>query len=166
MQKTVTTKSGAEFRVRRAVRDDLADIVALLTDDPLGQTRESADLSAYERAFTLVDEDANQFLAAVEDDAGTLVGTFQLTTIPGLSRGGTTRLQVEGVRIARAARGAGLGHALFDWIEQFASSRGATLLQLTSDRSRADALRFYTALGYSPSHEGFKKSVPIGTPGS
>jgi GNAT superfamily N-acetyltransferase len=81
---------------------------------------------------------------------------MQLTLIPGLSRGGAKRLHIEAVRVAASARGGGLGSALFDWAHAYGRSRGATLAQLTSDKSRSGAHRFYEKLGYRASHEGFK----------
>ncbi len=131
-------------------------MVALLTDDPLGSYRESDDLAGYERAFRAIDRDPNQFLAAVRDPTGVLVGTMQLTLIPGLSRSATTRLQIEAVRVARSAQGAGLGAAMFRWAHDYGRDHGAGLAQLTTDKSRTDAHRFYARLGYEATHEGLK----------
>jgi GNAT superfamily N-acetyltransferase len=143
------------FLLRRATAGDLPAVVALLADDPLGATRESADLAPYEVAFAAVDADPAHLLL-VADDGGTVVGTLQLTFVPGLSRGGALRAQVEGVRVAAAARGRGLGEAMLRWCADEARRRGAALVQLTTDKRRADAHRFYERLGYVASHEGFK----------
>lgn len=147
---------GRTFTVARAREDDVPDLVRLLTDDPLGAGRESADLTPYLAAFRAVDRDPAHLLVAVRDEEGDVVGTAQLTLIPGMARAGTTRLQVEAVRIAPAVRGAGLGTALFAWVHEYGRRHGAGLVQLTSDKSRTDAVRFYERLGYRASHEGLK----------
>jgi GNAT superfamily N-acetyltransferase len=141
--------------LRRAAAADLPSIVTLLADDVLGAVREVADLAPYEAAFAMVDADPAHLLV-VADDGGALVGTLQLTFLPGLSRGGTLRAQVEGVRVAAAVRGRGLGEAMLRWCAEEARRRGATLVQLTTDKRRTDAHRFYARLGYVASHEGFK----------
>ncbi|QVQ52102.1 GNAT family N-acetyltransferase [Spiractinospora alimapuensis] len=151
--------NGDEFTVRRATAEDVTSLVALLRDDVLGAGRENADSSAYERAFQAIDQDPNQFLAVVRDAYGALAGTMQLTLIPGLSRGGATRLQIEAVRLASTARGTGLGSRLFDWAHDFGRRNGATLAQLTTDKTRVDARRFYDRLGYTATHEGLKLAL-------
>lgn len=155
----LTTATG-RYTVRRARIDDLVQIVALLTDDVLGRGRESEEPEGYRTAFAEIAADPNQFLAVVDAADGGLVATMQLTLIPGLSRGGTKRLQVEGVRVAGSERGSGLGTALFQWAETYARGRGATLLQLTTDKQRPDAHRFYEQLGYVATHEGYKRALP------
>ncbi len=147
------------YAVERARLQDLPALVALLTDDPLGAHRETTDLTVYERAFDAIDRDPHQFLAAVRDPGGVLVGTMQLTVIPGLSRGGTTRLQIEAVRVADSARGSGLGSAMFAWAHDYGRKNGAGLAQLTTDKSRPDAHRFYARLGYEATHEGLKLAL-------
>ncbi|MBM7808156.1 GNAT superfamily N-acetyltransferase [Geodermatophilus bullaregiensis] len=144
--------------LRRATAADLPTIVALLADDPLGATREAADLAPYEAAFAAVDADPAHVLV-VADDGGTVVGTLQLSFVPGLSRRGALRAQVEGVRVAAAARGRGLGAALLRWTVEEARRRGAALVQLTTDKRRPDAHRFYERLGFTASHEGMKLEV-------
>ncbi|RYG77720.1 GNAT family N-acetyltransferase [Yimella sp. RIT 621] len=147
---------GNRYSVRRATAHDVRPIVQLLADDPLGATRERSDESVYERAFAAIDADPNQFLAVVADDEAAVVGTFQLTLIPGLARAGATRLLIEAVRVSASARGTGLGAAMFGWAHEYGRSRGAVLAQLTTDKSRSDAHRFYERLGYEGSHEGSK----------
>ena len=95
----------------------------------------------------------------MRDEDGVLVGTMQLTLIPGLARGGTKRLQIEAVRLSSATRGTGLGTAMFEWAHAFGNRHGATLAQLTSDKTRVDAHRFYDRLGYRASHEGLKRRI-------
>lgn len=145
--------------LRRAAADDVSRIIELLRDDRLGKTREHADLTAYERAFRLIDADPQQLLAVVCDAVGTIVGTMQLTLLPGLSRGGMIRLQIEGVRVAEEARGLGLGTLMLEWAERYGIEHGASIVQLTTDKSRTDAHRFYQRAGYAASHEGFKKPL-------
>lgn len=158
------TATGARFTVARAHRKDLPALVALLRDDPLGADREGPDLAPYDEAFAAIDADPHQLLIAVRPETlahgqAELAATLQLTLIPGLSRGGATRLQIEAVRVAAAYRGAGLGSALFDWAHREGARRGARLAQLTTDRSRRDAHRFYLELGYQASHDGMKRDL-------
>ncbi|MFI5713511.1 GNAT family N-acetyltransferase [Kribbella sp. NPDC051620] len=142
--------------IRRATASDVPGIVAMLVDDEIGAGRESADdLTPYQAAFTAIDADPNQLLV-VADRNGELIGTLQLTIIPGLSRQGATRGQVEGVRVASSARGTGLGTTLMQWSIEEARTQGCTILQLTSDKARTDAHRFYQNLGFTQTHEGFK----------
>lgn len=147
------------FTISRAVQDDVPALASLLADDLLGQGREHADLSAYQAAFAEIDVDTNQFLAVIRDSDATVVGTFQLTLIPGLARGGTKRLQIEAVRLGSATRGKGLGAAMFAWAHDYGRRRGATLAQLTTDKQRTDAHRFYDQLGYASTHEGYKLAL-------
>jgi GNAT superfamily N-acetyltransferase len=147
---------GVPYSVARAQADDLAGIVALLADDGLGAGRETADLTSYEAAFADIEADPNQFLAVVRDEAGGIAGTFQLTLIPGLSRAGTKRLHIEAVRVSASSRGTGLGAAMFAWAHEYGRRHGAELAQLTSDKMRTSAHRFYERLGYEATHEGFK----------
>lgn len=144
------------FHVRRATRNDLPAIVALLADDMLAEDRESpADAARYEAAFHAVDADAHQLLV-VGELAGELVATMQLTFIPGLTRGGSWRAQIEGVRVASTMRGRQLGEQLIRWAIQQARTRGCRLVQLTTDNRRTDAQRFYERLGFVASHTGYK----------
>jgi ribosomal protein S18 acetylase RimI-like enzyme len=146
--------------IRPATAADIPAIVAMLIDDELGAQRESPDdLTPYEAAFDAIDADPNNLLVVAEHN-DKVVGTLQLTIIPGLSRKGSTRGLVEGVRVAASARGTGLGTQLMEWSIEESRARGCTLLQLTSDKSRPDAHRFYTdRLGFTNSHEGFKLNL-------
>ncbi|WP_197674841.1 GNAT family N-acetyltransferase [Pedococcus dokdonensis] len=149
--------------LRRAVAADVGPIVRLIADDQLGATREDpGDLAAYLRAFAAIDADPAQLLAVLDDD-GTVVGTMQLTVIPGLSRSGATRCQVEAVRVAASHRGQRLGEQMVRWAVDESVRRGCALVQLTTDKSRADAHRFYERLGFTASHEGFKMALDVGT---
>lgn len=147
---------GRHYTIERAVADDVRAIAALLADDVLGAARESDDPATYKRAFRDIDGDPHQFLAVIRDHGGAVVGTMQLTTIPGLARAGATRLQIEAVRLGPSVRGGGLGSAMFAWAHEYGRREGAVLAQLTSDKSRTDAHRFYERLGYAATHEGFK----------
>ena len=143
---------------RRAAPTDLPAIVALLAVDQLGATREDASLplaSAYTNAFAAIDADPNQCLAVGEQD-GEVIATLHLTFIPGLSRRGSWRGQIEAVRVAESHRGAGIGEAFFSWAIEQCRARGCNLVQLTTDKTRQDAHRFYAALGFDPSHIGYK----------
>jgi GNAT superfamily N-acetyltransferase len=150
---------GRRFTVDRATESDVPDLVALLADDVLGAGRESKAVDPYLTAFREIDSDPRQYLAAVRDADGDLVGTMQLTLIPGLARGGAKRLQIEAVRLASSTRGTGLGTALFEWAHAYGHEHGATLAQLTTDKTRIDAHRFYERLDYQASHEGYKRPL-------
>ncbi len=145
--------SGPVFR--RATAADVPAIVALLADDVLGAAREKPGDPAYAAAFAAIEADPNQFLAVVED-GGAVIGCLQLTFLPGLSHRGLWRGQIESVRIAASHRGAGLGRHMFDWAIERCRERGCGMVQLTSNKKRLDAHRFYTRLGFVGSHEGFK----------
>ena len=146
----------ADLAVRRAAVGDIPAIVAMLADDPLGAARETdAGSSGYKRAFEKISSDPNQMLV-VGELAGEVVATMQLTYIPGLSRGGSTRALIEAVRVRRDQRGRGLGRQFIGWAVDEARAAGCAVIQLTSDRSRADAHRFYESLGFEASHVGMK----------
>ena len=133
-------------------------IVRLLADDPLGRTRERDETPlpvSYATAFAAIDADANQELV-VACRGPRVVGVLQLTYLPSLTYQGSWRAQIEGVRVGADERSRGLGRALFEWAIARARARGCALLQLTTDKSRPDARRFYEALGFVASHEGMK----------
>ena len=143
---------------RRATAADLPAIVAMLADDGLGRGREDASLPlarGYTDAFAAIEADPNQLLAVADSD-GVVVGTLQLTFLPGLSHKGAWRGQVESVRVASSRRGTGLGQAMLEWAVAECRARGCRMVQLTTDKSRDDAHRFYARLGFVASHEGFK----------
>ena len=147
-----------EAVIRPATRDDLPAIVELLADDPLGQTREDTSeptASCYTSAFAALEADPNNELVVMERE-GAVLGCLQLTYIPGLSRKGAWRAQIESVRIASSLRGEGLGRRLFEWAIARAREKNCALVQLTTDKARPEALRFYESLGFQASHEGMK----------
>jgi len=153
--------AGRRYVVRRARRDDVPAIVTLLADDALGASRDGVataeDLAPYLTAFAAIDADPAHLLVVVEPPGGgPPVATLQLSVLPGLGRRGALRAQVEAVRVACHHRGGGLGGALITWAVGEARRRGAAVVQLTSDKRRADAHRFYARLGFQASHEGFK----------
>jgi ribosomal protein S18 acetylase RimI-like enzyme len=146
---------------RRALAADLPAIVALLADDELGRQREDTSVPVHARyadAFAAIDRDPNQLLAVVERGT-TIIGCLQLTFIPGLSRLGMWRGQIESVRVSSAERGGGIGRTMFEWAIEECRRRGCELVQLTTDKRRTDALRFYEALGFVASHEGMKLAL-------
>ncbi|MER5572230.1 GNAT family N-acetyltransferase [Streptomyces massasporeus] len=145
-----------DLEIRAAVADDVPAIVGMLADDPLGAQRESPDdLTPYLSALERLSADPNQRLV-VAVRQGKVVGTLQLTIVPGLSRRGATRSIIEGVRIHADERGSGLGTELIEWAIEESRGQGCQLVQLTSDKTRADAHRFYERLGFTASHTGFK----------
>ncbi|MEU3889196.1 GNAT family N-acetyltransferase [Streptomyces sp. NPDC029041] len=145
-----------DLEIRAAAADDVPAIVAMLADDPLGAQRESPnDLAPYLAALERLSTDPNQHVVVAVRE-GRVVGTLQLTIIPGLSRRGATRSIVEGVRVHADERGSGLGTQLIEWAIEASRNEGCQLVQLTSDKTRADAHRFYERLGFTASHTGFK----------
>ncbi|MFE9631680.1 GNAT family N-acetyltransferase [Streptomyces sp. NPDC006463] len=145
-----------ELAIRPATEADLPAIVAMLADDPLGATRESPDdLTPYRAALERLTDDPNQHLV-VAVHADRVVGTLQLTIVPGLSRKGSTRSIIEGVRVHADERGSGLGTRMVEWAIDKSRAENCDLVQLTSDASRTDAHRFYERLGFAASHVGFK----------
>jgi ribosomal protein S18 acetylase RimI-like enzyme len=146
---------------RRAQRSDLPSIVAMLADDDLGRTREDASVplnGKYVDAFDALERDPNQLLAVmVRGDE--VVGCLQISFIPGLSRQGMWRGQIESVRVASSCRGEGLGRRLLEWAIAECRKRGCGVVQLTSDKRRHDARRFYESLGFRASHEGMKLNL-------
>jgi len=147
--------------IRKATAADLPAIIAMLADDELGRKREDASNPpnpAYVAAFAAMDADPNQFMAVAEA-GGDIVGCLQLTYIPGLSRKGMWRGQIESVRVASSQRGSGVGHKLFEWAIEECRKRGCGLVQLTTDKSRTEAKRFYENLGFVAEHEGMKLSL-------
>lgn len=148
----------ADMVMRRATLQDVAAIIAMLADDKLGQQREDAGQplnQAYVKAFAAIAADPNQFLAVAERD-GRVIGCLQLSFIPGLSHKGMWRGQIESVRVVSDARGSGLGRKMFEWAIEQCRARGCGAVQLTTDKSRHDAMRFYQSLGFVASHEGMK----------
>jgi GNAT superfamily N-acetyltransferase len=145
--------------LRRAQALDVPSIVGLLAADQLGAYRDGADgaegIAPYERAFAVIDADPAHLLVVGtrEED---VVATLQLSVLPGLAHRGSTRMQIEAVRVRSDLRGLGLGEALIRWSVEQARARGCALVQLTSDKARTDAHRFYGRLGFVASHEGFK----------
>lgn len=143
---------------RKANQDDLQSIIRLLADDELGAQRERFEepLPAdYYEAFNSIESQiGNQIILAVEDQK--VLGCLQLTIIPGLARQGMKRAQIEGVRVDRHYRGKGVGEKLFKEAIAIAMSEGCGLVQLTTDKQRDDAHRFYDKLGFLASHEGMK----------
>ena len=148
-----------DLEIRAAALDDLSAIVGMLADDPLGAQRESPDdLAPYVSALERLSSDPNQHLV-VATRKGRVVGTLQLTVVPGLSRRGATRSIIEGVRIHADERGSGLGTRLIEWAIEESRRQNCQLVQLTSDNTRIDAHRFYERLGFTASHVGFKLAL-------
>ena len=147
--------------IRPARATDIPAIIALLADDPLGQHREDTSSQPnprYAAAFQAIEADPNQLLAVVTMGEE-VIGTMQITFIPGLGRMGAWRGQIEAVRIAAAHRNAGLGQRMFEWAIAECRARGCNLVQLTTDRKRTDAHRFYERLGFVDSHVGYKLAL-------
>jgi GNAT superfamily N-acetyltransferase len=146
------------LKFRLANKDDLLDIVKMLLDDPLGATREQIDnilQESYLKAFENIMKDPNQELTIVEMN-DEKVGTYQLTYIQYLTHQGGLRAQVEAVRINSKFRGQGIGTKVFKYIVNRARVKGCCMLQLTTDKKRPDAIKFYNALGFEATHEGMK----------
>ena len=143
---------------RRAVEADLPFIVKLLTDDAVRATDDRPDEPFHPRyvaALRELEADPNQMMMVAVLE-GETVGTIQLTFIPGISGLGTKRCLVEAVHIAPTHRSRGLGTRMIQWAIEQARDRGCGMVQLTSNKKRLDAHRFYERLGFLKSHEGFK----------
>jgi thiamine-phosphate pyrophosphorylase len=155
--------AGSTVVLRRARRDDVVAVHAQLADDELSRSRgdhaAGGVTAGHLAGFAAIDADPAQLLVVAEQ-AGRVVGTLQLTFIPGLSRGGAWRAQVEAVRVATDLRGHGLGAAMLRWVVEEATRRGCSQVQLTSDARREGAHRFYARLGFAASHTGFKLALP------
>ena len=144
------------IRWREALRADVPAIVALLRDDALGAARETGDMADYFAAFDAMSYEYGNAIIVGEAD-GRVVATYQLTFITGLSLRASRRAQIESVRVSAKLRSEGVGGALMRDAEMRATHAGCTLIQLTSNKTREDAQRFYESAGYAPSHIGFKK---------
>jgi GNAT superfamily N-acetyltransferase len=146
---------------RAASARDLTTIIALLADDPIGRGRENPGPqleTCYRDAFAAIERDPNQLLAVAER-SGDVIGVLQLSFIPGLTRRGMWRGQIEGVRVAACERASGIGRAMLEWAIEECRRRGCGLLQLTSDKRRSAAHGFYEALGFEATHQGYKLSL-------
>lgn len=147
------------MKFREATENDIPKIIELIADDELGKKREQCVNPlpiAYFEAFKLIDKDKNQELMVVEDEQNEIIGTFQLTFIPYLNYTGGLRSQIEVVQIRKDKRGLGIGKKMLQWAIKRAKERKAHLLQLTSDKKRPEAIKFYEKLGFVSSHEGMK----------
>ncbi|MFT5658502.1 MAG: GNAT superfamily N-acetyltransferase [Gammaproteobacteria bacterium] len=146
---------------RQATERDVSNLVMLLADDALGSQRE--DISEplnhrYAAAFHSIDSDPNNELTVVECE-GDLAGMLQLTFIPYLTHTGSWRCLIEGVRIAKKYRGQGLGTEFIKWAIKRSAQKNCSIVQLTSDKQRPDAMRFYESLGFQATHEGYKLKI-------
>lgn len=143
---------------REARREDVPSIVRLLADDELGQTREGDEIidhGAYQSAFEKIDRDQQNQLIVADFD-GRVVGCMQITLIPHMTFRGGTRLQIEGVRIDQAFRSQNIGGDMMRWAIDFGRAHGCHLIQLTTNKKRKEAQRFYENAGFEPSHIGYK----------
>ncbi len=141
-----------------ACEHDLPALIQLLADDVLGSARETPSEvidPAYLKAFKAIQSDPSHRLVVMRRGE-TVCGMLQLTWLPSLTQRGLLRCQIEGVRIARSERGKGLGHVLFEWAIEQARNAGCGVVQLSSDKRRPEAIRFYRDLGFAASHEGMK----------
>ena len=146
---------------RNATETDISDLVNLLADDDLGVKREDISIplnQSYIDAFYSIEKDPNNELTVVECN-GDLVGMLQLTFIPYLTHTGSWRCLIEGVRIIKNYRGQGFGTEFIRWAIKRATEKNCSIVQLTSDKQRPDALRFYESLGFQATHEGFKLKI-------
>lgn len=151
----------AKVRFRPARIGDLDQIVEMLANDPLGSQRERYEQplpEGYQQAFAAIDTDPNNELI-VACVNGEVVGVQQITFTPYLTHQGSWRATIEGVRISASVRGKGIGSEMIRWAIQRAKERGCHLVQLTTDKKRTDALRFYEQLGFEATHEGLKMTL-------
>jgi ribosomal protein S18 acetylase RimI-like enzyme len=147
------------MKIRKAKKDDVPEIVRMLASDNLGELREDYQEPLpvkYSRAFENIDGDLNQELIVIENEDKIIIGTLQLTFVQYLTYQGGMRAQIEAVRISEDYRGKGIGEKLFNWAIERSKEKGAHLVQLTTDKKREEAFRFYEKLGFIASHEGMK----------
>ncbi len=147
----------SSITIRRARRDDVGTIVAMLADDHLGAARERLEEplpSSYFRAFEAVDRDLNIQLVVAESSDGAVVGCLQLCILPGLSSQGASRALIEDVRVASHCRSRGIGERMVRWAVTEARARDCRLVELLTHHTRVDAQRFYAMLGFQASHAG------------
>ena len=143
--------------IRRARRDDVAIIVAMLADDPLGSGRERLEdplPPSYYKAFETLERDPNIQLVVAVEEGGAVVGCLQLCILPGLSSQGASRALIEDVRVASQRRSRGIGEQLVQWAVAEARAKGCRLVELLTHATRVDAQRFYIRLGFKASHVG------------
>ena len=153
----------AAISIREARSNDVGAIVDMLADDPLGKSREKPRRpleDSYYTAFDAIDRDPNQHLVVATID-GRVVGVLQLTLLPYLTYRGGWRALIEGVRVDKTYRSRGIGRVLFGWAIEKARARDCHMVQLTTDKSRPAALRFYESLGFAASHEGMKLHLDL-----
>ena len=147
--------------IREAAEADLAAIVSLLANDALGKAREVPGDPVYAEAFSRMQRQGGNMILVAEDEAGAIVACLQLTLIYGVSRRGAARAQIEGVRVSERIRGAGIGRRLIEAALERAKAEGCALAQLTTDRQRPEAQRFYESLGFEASHVGYKRNLRL-----
>ena len=143
---------------RKARQEEIESIIKMLAEDELGLSRENLAIpldKAYLDAFEQIDSDPNQYLMIVERD-NQIVGSCHLTIMPSLTFTGSTRLQLEGVRVSAACRGQKIGEWMIQAAIEYGESKGASIIQLTTDKKRVQAKRFYESLGLKATHEGMK----------
>jgi ribosomal protein S18 acetylase RimI-like enzyme len=146
-----------EVTIRRARRNDVGFIIAMLADDPLGGARERLEdplPQTYLQAFERLEREANIQLVVAEDGEGVIVGCLQLCILPGLSSQGASRGLIEDVRVASHCRSRGIGEQLVQWAVTEARAKGCKLVELLTHHTRVDAQRFYERLGFTRSHVG------------
>ena len=149
--------ANSSMTIRRARREDVAIIVAMLADDPLGSGRERLEdplPSSYYKAFETLDRDPNIQLMVAEQEGGAVIGCLQLCILPGLSSQGASRALIEDVRVASKLRSQGIGEQLVQWAVAEARAKGCKLVELLTHSTRVDAQRFYVRLGFKASHVG------------
>jgi ribosomal protein S18 acetylase RimI-like enzyme len=149
--------TASDITIRRARREDIGPIVAMLADDPLGGPRERIEdplPQSYFAAFEQLARDPNIQLVVAEDGEGAVVGCLQLCVLPGLSSQGASRGVIEDVRVASHCRSRGIGEQMVQWAMAEARGRGCKLVELLTHHTRGDAQRFYERLGFARSHVG------------
>jgi GNAT superfamily N-acetyltransferase len=151
----------SDLLIREAEAGDLESIIRLHEEDELGSHGDAwtpANRPAYEAAFAAISKSPeNELFVALSGNE--IVGTFQLTFIPNLTGRGSLRVKVESVKVKAARRSMGIGASMMKFAERYARGEGAAMLELSSNKTRTDAHRFYERLGFARSHEGFKKKL-------
>jgi GNAT superfamily N-acetyltransferase len=145
--------------IRRATLTELDAILDLYRDDPLAlHPPRAADRPTLDSAFRSIEADPRTAIY-VATRGGAVVGTFQSTILQHLTHGGARVVQIEAVVVSSSERGRGVGTTMMQWALEEARAKGCTRAQLTSQKRREDAHRFYQRLGFVPSQEGMKKEL-------
>ena len=160
----MTKTDASEIRMREALRADVPRVAELIMHGASVQKRTRGEIAAeaqdpvYLEAFDVIAANPYNTLFVAELE-GEVIGTYQITILPGMAERGRIRAKIESVHVAPECRGRGIGAIMMRHAIAFATEKGVGLVELTSHKARPDAHRFYSGLGFVQSHEGFKMAL-------